>query len=222
MAARLTRRQFLPASLAPFAALAGCKSTPTIFGYSLGASSLYDTSIQSVYVPMFANRAFQTTPYRGMEADITAAIVREIGSKTPYRVISDPDRADTELKGYIVSIDKTLVNRNQQNTIREGEVVVTVNVIWIDLRDGRILSAPRKGFNPATGAPTQNLDSTAIPFDPEITLPPVVADPQAVVGTVIVGAGRLIPELGETNASGQQRAVDIIATQVVSMMEKKW
>ncbi len=33
-------------------------------------------------------------------------------------MISDPERADTELLGYLVQIDKAILNRNQQNTIR--------------------------------------------------------------------------------------------------------
>jgi hypothetical protein len=222
MSPRLTRRQFLPAALAPLAALTGCRTCPSIFGYRVGGEALYDTNISSVYVPMFANRAFQTTPYRGMEAEITTAIVREIGAKTPFKVISNPDCADTELKGYIVSIDKLLLNRNQQNTIRQGEIAITVNVIWLDLRDGTVLSAPRRGFNPATGVPAQQPIAPPVPFDPDVPQPPPVQEIQIEAGTTIVAVGRLIPELGETNASGQKMAVDQLAIQIVSMMEKRW
>ena len=222
MSTRLTRRQFIPAALAPLAALVGCRTCPTIFGYKVGADALYDPNIKSVYVPMFANRAFQTTPYRGMEADITTAVVREIGAKTPFKVISSPERADTELKGYIVSIDKSLLNRNLDNTIRQGEIIITVDVIWIDLRDGKVISAPRRGFNPATGVPAQQPATPPVPFDPDVPQPPPIVEPQQEVGTRIVAVGRLIPELGETNSSAQKLAVDQLATQIVSMMEKRW
>ena len=61
------------------AAAAGCQNGPAIFGYQLGADALYDPNIRTVYVPVFNNRAFQTTPHRGFEVDVTQAVVREIG-----------------------------------------------------------------------------------------------------------------------------------------------
>src|SRR5439155_11403864 len=123
----ITRRRFLSlAALAPLAAV-GCRSEGfSIFGYQAGAGALYDPNIKTVYVPLFNNRAFQTTPYRGFEVDVTKAVVREIGAKTSFRVTSDPNKADTELLGNIVSIQKWALNRTQQNQIREGELVVQV------------------------------------------------------------------------------------------------
>src|SRR5262245_13219761 len=144
----------LAAALLLVAGVVGCQNgNLRVLGYHVGADALYDPNIKTVYVPMFHNRAFQTTPNRGLEAEITAAVVREIGAKTRFKVVSDPDRADTELIGNIASIDKTLLNRNQDNTIREGEVVVAVDVLWRDLRTGCILSAPRRQVNPASGIP---------------------------------------------------------------------
>ena len=99
---------------------------PTGGAYKLGAGALYDSNIKTVYVPVFNNRAFQTTPFRGIEVDITRAVVREIGAKTKFKVVSDCDRADTELKGLVVNISKNILNRNQQNLTREAEVVLTV------------------------------------------------------------------------------------------------
>src|SRR5206468_3158584 len=81
MKPNLSRRFFLKlAATAPFAGLIGCQgTTPSIFGYKLGACALYDENISSVYVPVFNNRAFQTSPYRGFEVDVTQAVIREIG-----------------------------------------------------------------------------------------------------------------------------------------------
>src|SRR5262245_22048512 len=132
----VSRRLFLClASTCPLGVLTGCKTTPCIFGYKLGAGALYDENITSIYVPVFHNRAFQTTPYRGMEVDITQAVIREIGRTTTFRVISDPSRADTELLGAVVQIQKQLMNRNQQNMVRDGDVIVDVDVVWRDLRN---------------------------------------------------------------------------------------
>jgi hypothetical protein len=215
---RFTRRQLAPvAAFVSLTTLAGCRNgSPTIFGYQAGADALYDPNIRTIYVPVFSNRAFQTEPYRGMEVDITKAVVREIGAKTRFKVVSDPNGADTELRGNVVDISKTLLNRNQQNTIREGEIVLVVDVLWRDLRDGRVLSSPSRGSPPAPG--NQPLPPA---FDPDVPIPPQAID-QAGLPVRLVATGRLLPELGESNATASKRAVDLLATQIVSMMEKPW
>lgn len=213
----MNRRRFLSlAALAPLSA-AGCRSDGfTIFGYRAGAGALYDPNIRTVYVPLFNNRAFQWTPFRRIEVDITEAVVRQIGAVTPYRVTSDYERADTELLGNIVGISKTILNRNQQNQVREGEVVVWVDVVWRDLRDGTILSNPR----PGPGA--RPLDVPPLPFDPDCPPPPDLRPLDAPVPVRIVATGRYIPELGESNASAAQRVEQQVAVQIVSMMERRW
>lgn len=216
----LDRRSWLAAVGAVPLALAGCRSgCPTIFGYQVGAAALYDENISTVYVPVFNNRAFQTTPYRGFEVDVTQAVIRQIGAKTPYRVVSDPLKADTELLGNIVLITKEQMNRTQQNTIRDGNVVVTVDVLWRDLRDGTILSAPRKRYLPGTRLPG---DAPLVPFDPSVPPAPPVPEVPQVIPTRIIADGRYVQELGETNASASKRVQDKIAIQIVSMMEKPW
>lgn len=219
------RRLALTAAVVLLAALVGCQGgPPTIFGYQLGAEALYDTNIKTIYVPVFYNRAFQTTPNRGMEVEITRAIVREIGAKTPFKVVSDPERADTELLGNVVSIGKNILNRNQQNLIREAEVVITVDVLWRDLRDGRILSAPRKGITPGAPLPKDPLAEQPPPFDPNVPQPPPPGPPQPLIPPTIriVATGRMLPELGESYVTAQQKAIDQLATNIISMMEKPW
>src|SRR5215203_1869119 len=127
----LTRRRFLSlAAVAPLAAAVGCRGGGfKIFGYQAGADALYDPNIRTVYVPLFNNRAFQTTPYRGFEVDVTQSVIREIGKTTSFRVTSDCEKADTELLGNVVLIQKQILNRNQQNQVREAEVMVAVDVV---------------------------------------------------------------------------------------------
>lgn len=217
-----TRRRFLRlAALAPLGGLLGCQGTPSVFGYKLGAGALYDQNIKTVYVPIFVNRAFQTNPYRGFENDITKAVIDEIGRTTSFRVTSDPAKADTELLGVVSQIYKNILNRTQQNQVREGELVVNVDVVWRDLRDGTILSAPRGGRpNPPPGAVDPN--NPPVPFDPSIPVPPVACDPGQPVPVRITAVGRFIPELGETNASAMNMVQNRLAVQIVSMMEKRW
>lgn len=219
-------RRFYPAAavVIGLAAVVGCQGRPlSVFGYRLGTGALYDPNIKTVYVPVFSNRAFQTTPFRGMEVDITRAIVREINAKTPFRVVSDPAAADTELLGNIVSITKNIQNRNQQNLTREAEVVITVDLLWRDLRDGRNLTAPRRGNAPVGGGPGPGVPPPdPVPFDPDVPLPPTVCPEPSMQTVRLVATGRVLPELGQSTTTGEQQAINVLATQIVSMMEKPW
>jgi hypothetical protein len=220
---KITRRRFLGlGALTPLVTV-GCRGgMPTIFGYQLGGQALYDSNISTIYVPVFKNRTFQTTPYRGFEVDITQAVIDQIGAVTPYHVVSNPDNADTELIGVLAAMGKQLYNRTQQNMVREGELQVRVDVVWRDLRNGKILSAPRK-VRPSTGVVTPAPgDAPPIPFDPNTFIPPPADFPQDAVPTQVFGQGRYLPELGESNASAMARVQNRIATQIVSMMEKQW
>jgi hypothetical protein len=216
----LSRRRFLSlAALAPL--VAGCRGGFKFLGYDVGAGPLYDENIQTVYVPLFNNRAFQTTPYRGFEVDVTQALVREIGKTSAFRVTSDYTRADTELLGNIVSIQKTIQNVNQQNFLREGEMQVQVDVVWRDLRTGEVLSNPTP--RPAPGRAVPNpLEAPPAPFDPNVPVPPDLKRPDAAVPMRLMATGRVIPELGESSASAAQRVQQRLAVQIVAMMEKKW
>jgi hypothetical protein len=59
-------------------------------------------------------------------------------------------------------------------------------------------------------------------FDPDIPAPPQAGIVPAALPVRLVGTGRLLPELGETNSSALKLAIDNLAVQVVSMMEKPW
>lgn len=216
----LSRRRFLAlAALAPLAV--GCKGRSfSVFGYRAGAEALYDPNIRTVYVPNFNNRAFQTNPYRGFENDVTLAVIREIGKTTPFRVTSDYTKADTELLGNVVQITTTILNRNQQNLTREAEITVAVDVVWRDLRDGKVLSNPRPRPEPARVQP--GLPSEVIPFDPSRPVAEEVRNPDLPQPVRIVATGRILPELGETNASASKAIHDKLAVQIVSLMERKW
>jgi hypothetical protein len=218
----ISRRRFLAlAAVSPLAA-AGCRNGFSIFGYRAGAGALYDQNIKTVYVPLFTNRAFQTTPYRGFEVDVTEAVVREIGKTTTFRVTSDCERADTELLGNIISITKQLLNRNQQNQVREAEITVRVEVVWRDLRDGTILSNPRQRPAPGRTVPNPLIDAPPPPFDPNVPVPPEDRKLDLPIPQQIVATGRALPELGETTASAETMIQQRIAVQVVSLMEKRW
>jgi Lipopolysaccharide-assembly len=190
----------------------GCRSGRdfTFLGYS--TKPLHDESIRTVYVPVFKNLAFQTTPNREMEADITRALIREIEQRTRMKVVSDRSRADTELLGTLVNIRKGVVNTNQQNLTREAEITATVNVVWRDLRDGRVLSNRRPVAQP----------DAPVPFDPSLPPPEPVAVHEKAIPAQVVAVGRVVPELGESNATANQSIANQLAKQIVNMMESNW
>src|SRR5260370_18933359 len=114
----------------------------TFLGYTTRPN--YDCSIHSVRVPIFKNLSFR----RGLEFELTKAVIREIEAKTPFKALGPGCAADTELTGTILSLNKNILNRNQLNEAREAETILSVEIVWRDLRprhDGDSLSKPRPG-----------------------------------------------------------------------------
>jgi len=116
----------------------------TILGYTTRPN--YDTNIHTIRVPIFQNRTF----IRGVEFDLTQAVIRDIEQKTPYKVVGPGCNADTELTGTVLIFTKGLLNVNQINEVREAETTLSVEVVWRDLRTGEYLTKPiRRPGQPA-------------------------------------------------------------------------
>ncbi|HYV36822.1 MAG TPA: LPS assembly lipoprotein LptE [Gemmataceae bacterium] len=185
------------------ALLPGCNTWDghfSILGYT--TRPMYDLGIRTVRVPIFKNLTME----RGLEFQLTEAVVREIEAKTPYKVVQGEGCADTELIGTIVNRTKALINPNQLGETRVAEVTLAVELVWRDLRvgvAGGILSQPLPGK----------------PGDP-LPPPPPIGAPAPPVLTQ--GIRDFAPELGEGLASAQKGMVDRLAVQIVSMMEKPW
>src|SRR5438552_1927260 len=167
MPTRLHRPALLIIALA--AALPGCESGGhfTVLGYTTRPN--YDTSIHTIHVPIFKSQVLTDGTRRTLADDVTRAVIREIEAKTPYKVVSDRSAADTELSGTILNLTKNLLNRNQLNEIREAETVLTVGLVWKNLRTGEILSQPRKG---PTALPTPGIPALDIPDVTGLAAPP--------------------------------------------------
>jgi hypothetical protein len=183
--------------------ISACSSTGEfcILGYRAG--SLHAREYRTIRVPIFKNETF----VRGIEFQLTEALIKQIELKTPWKVVRDEAAADTELTGRIVVVAKRVIFPSPLNEIREGEVQLGVEVVWRDLRSGEILSNP---LDPAREAvvPVPLLRD---PLDPP---PPPVAVPVLVQRTA-----SFIPELGESTATVRQEVVRDLAEQIVSMME---
>jgi len=214
----------------------------SVLGYTTAPN--YDCSIRTVYVPIFQNRTY----YRGLEFDLTRAVIREIEQTTPFKVTSDRDAADTELCGTIINFQKNLLNRNQLNEVREAETILTVEVVWKNLKTGEILSQPRlrgdppppplpspgavpavAGALPPVGvsAPTAPLAPGApgapVPPIDESGLVPMPPPPlPKPVPIIIQSTATFIPEVGGSITTAQKSNVDRLAIQIIQMMEKPW
>lgn len=215
---RITGRRLVGVALLTAAALAlpSCESDGhlCILGYTTRPN--YDPNIHTVYVPIFKNK----TIWRGLEFELTRAVVREIESKTPFKVQSDCDKADTELLGTIVQFNKNILNVNQLNEVRDVETVLGVEVIWRDRRTGEILSNPRPpGAVSPVAPPIAPLGGFSGP--PPTPPPPPPLDP-ATRPILIQSTAEFVPELGQSITTAQKQNVDRLAIQIVSMMEKPW
>jgi hypothetical protein len=200
MTALFTRRgpTCLLAALACLLPSCGWDGHFCILGYTTRPN--YDLSIRTVYVPIFKN----TTLRRGLEFDLTRAVIREIESKTPYRVASCREDADSELIGTIVTRNKTVINFNELAEIREAQVLVGVELYWRDLRPGHAGEILSKPLVKQTGAPL------------------VVPEGQAVPPVLVQSLTSFVPELGQSVTTAEKANVDRLAVQIVSLMEKPW
>jgi hypothetical protein len=189
------------------AVLPSCESDGhfTVFGYTTRPN--YDCNIKTVRVPIFKNR----TLYRGLEFDLTRAVIRTIEAQTPFKVVSECDHADTELSGTIVTFTKTVINRNPLNEVRQADTLLGVEIIWRDLRTGEILSKPKSG----PGAPPP-------PPPPDAPPPPPGKPPPPPPVTLVQSLGGFIPELGESLTTAQKKNVDRLAVRIVGLMEMPW
>jgi hypothetical protein len=206
---RTARRRlpWLPVLLAGLAlALPGCEEGGhfCLLGYTTRPN--YDTSIRTVRVPIFKNLTMRDSTREGLEFQLTQAVIREIGLKTPYRVVGCDCDADTELTGTITAFTKIPVNRNQLNEVREAETTMTVEVTWRDLRTGEILSQPKAKPDP-------------IPVLAD--LPPGAGE-QPKGPVVISSVASFVPEVGSSITTARQDNINKLAVQIVSMMEQPW
>lgn len=104
-------------------------------------SSLYRQDISTVAVPIFTSKDY----HRGVEFELSDALVKKIEEFTPYKVASR-DKADSILEGEIVSIRPlTLTLDPHTATPQEQQYSIVVNFTWKDLRTGKILLS-REGF----------------------------------------------------------------------------
>jgi hypothetical protein len=190
--------------LAALAASAGCSQGGhfTLLGYT--TQPTYDPGIRTVYVPIAQNISYR----RGLEFQLTHAVIRDLESKTPFKVVSCRADADTELNLKIINRRKLVLLTSQTGEVRDADISLFVEVVWRDLRPGKvgdILSNPKR-------------------FDPnEQPLPGMLPEkaPNA-IPVLITPIGSYVAELGGSVTTAEKQAIDRAATQIISMMEPGW
>ena len=120
------------AVLGVFASLIFC-GCDGMGGYS--DELLYPEEISSVYVEMFDSQSFR----RGVEYELSDALAKRIEAETPYKVISNRDRADSVISGRISSIGiSTLTSERETGRSLEKEVEIQAAVSWKNLKTGEM------------------------------------------------------------------------------------
>lgn len=121
------------------AMLGSCASDPSR-GWS--ASPALAGDARTVCVPVFVNRTYA----KGLEAEVTEAVVKELQRSTRLAVVRAGD-ADSVLNGTITSADLRRLTRDTLTGYAdELSYRVTVDFEWRDARSGEVLVA-RKGFS---------------------------------------------------------------------------
>ncbi len=111
----------------------GCSPDGTIAGYRSG--EIFRDDVRTVAVDIFGNRSF----YRGIEFDVTEALVKEIELRTPYKVVN-PSVADTIIIGTILSVDKRPLSRTTTGAVpQEVQLTITAKYEWKNARTGDVL-----------------------------------------------------------------------------------
>ena len=104
--------------------------------------SLYREDYDTIAVPVFTSTAFD----REVEFRLTRSVIKEIESRTPYKVVPR-ERAQTVLEGAITSVSSSTISESQATALPQAQLLtIRVDFTWKDLRTGRIL-AQRKNYD---------------------------------------------------------------------------
>jgi len=102
-------------------------------GYS--NSFLHRQDISTVYVEMFDTDSF----YRGYEYTLTDAICKHIEARSPYKIVSDRDLAESVLSGSMKIGQAVLSGERETGMPLERETSVAVTITWKNLKTGQLL-----------------------------------------------------------------------------------
>ncbi|MFP6648732.1 MAG: LPS assembly lipoprotein LptE [Pirellulaceae bacterium] len=128
----------IPALLLFLLVMSGCA------GYQVGVDSLYRPDVKTVHVPIFQSDSYR----RGLGEQLTEAVVKQIESRTPYKVVSRSD-ADSQLNGKILYQRKRVLAENSFDEPRDLETEIVVEVSWIDRQGDALMQRVAGPSEPA-------------------------------------------------------------------------
>jgi hypothetical protein len=124
-----------------------------MLGYS--NESMFPEDVRSVCLKMFDNQSFR----RDVEYDLSDALAKRIELETPYKIVSDADRADTVISGQILSISEYALSTDPEiGSILEKEVELRAIVDWKNLKTGALLIDHQEVRASASYSPYQMQD----------------------------------------------------------------
>jgi Lipopolysaccharide-assembly len=94
------------------------------FGWHFHAP--FDTSEVKTVAVFFKSNVFR----RDLQLMLTEAVIKEINLRTPYRVVANPENADSLLTATITSDNKNLVVEAPTNFARELNGTIVVQANW--------------------------------------------------------------------------------------------
>jgi hypothetical protein len=98
-------------------------------GYRWGQQTLYRSDIRTVHVPIFQSESFR----RGLGERLTEAVVKQIETTTPYRVVG-AEQADSVLLGRILGDSKQVVADDRFDVPRVIDADLVVEIQWRGLQ----------------------------------------------------------------------------------------
>lgn len=102
--------------------------------YRFGACSLYRPDVQTVHVPIIESSSFR----RNLGEQLTEAVVKEIETSTPYKVVNASD-ADSTLEVKITADTKRVTGENGLDEPRSIETAWQVQMVWRN-RQGNLIT----------------------------------------------------------------------------------
>jgi hypothetical protein len=146
----LSHARAVPALFLIAAFAAGC-------GYS--TSALIRDDIHTVHVPVFDNHTW----YRGIEVELTRAILDEIKQHTNLLIASGAD-ADSTLEGEITDIQLETLTKTEDNVVLLKRITIEVRFRWRDNLTERDILPWQKIVEKTVVPPLPGDSPEALPF----------------------------------------------------------
>ena len=103
-------------------------------GYQLGAASLYNPQIRTIYIPIVRNDAWR----HELGVQLTEALQKTVELRTPYKVVADP-AADSTLTCRVASQAKRVISETATDEPRALETQIMVELTWVDRRGNLLM-----------------------------------------------------------------------------------